>query len=215
MKEKSLLMGNLFPKNKKSYISTAMTNISKSHLRSLLQQTRDYHKQTEDLKDLEKGFLTNLLTANIVPRDAVIGSYWPVRSEADVRPILTHYYEQRHICALPVVQESQKPLVFRKWSPGNLLVSGTYNILTPDDTAQLITPTILFVPVLGFDRQGHRLGHGEGYYDRTLEYLRMTHTLTAIGIAFDWQEVETIPHEPHDQTLDYVVTPTRILEVRL
>ena len=157
--------------------------------------------------------MDNLKSAAIVPPDTIIGSYWPVKSEADVRPLLTYFYDHGHVCALPSVEAAKKPLIFRQWCPGNLLVSGIYNILRPDETAPLATPTVLFVPVLGFDLQGHRIGYGEGYYDRTLEELRKNSHIIAIGIAFDCQEVSSIPYQAHDQKLDYIITPTRVIEI--
>lgn len=191
-----------------------MVDILKPQLRTELQQRRDHYKRTHDLRACGQILLHNLISAQIVPPQAVIGSYWPIKSEADACPLLTYYYEQGHICALPVVQAAKKPLLFREWRPGNLLVSGIYNILTPDETAPLVTPTVLFVPVLGFDSHGHRLGHGEGYYDRTLEILRAQHPIIAIGIAFDCQEVDAIPHQDHDQPMNYIITPTRVIEIK-
>lgn len=191
-----------------------MTIISKSQLRTELHQLRDNHKKTHDLKACGQILLNNLISAQIIPPKAIIGSYWPVKSEADACPLLTYYYEQGHVCALPIVQAANKPLLFREWRPGNLLVSGIYNILTPDETAPLVTPTVLFVPVLGFDKNGHRLGHGEGYYDRTLEVLRAQHPLMAIGIAYDCQEVDMIPYQNHDQLMNYIITPTRVIEIK-
>ncbi len=195
-------------------MNTSMTDISKSQLRTELHQRRDTYKKTNDLKACGQALLNNLISAGIIPPEAIIGSYWPVKSEADACPLLTYYYEQGHVCALPVVQAPKKPLLFREWRPGNLLVSGIYNILTPDETAQLVTPTILFVPILGFDNHGHRLGHGEGYYDRTLESLRNQHPIIAIGIAFDCQEVDVIPSHDYDQPMDYIITPTRVIEIK-
>ena len=191
-----------------------MTDISKSQLRTELHQLRDNYKKNHDLKTCGQALLDKIISAQIIPPKAVIGSYWPVKSEADACALLTYYYEQGHVCALPVVQAAKKPLLFREWRPGNLLVSGIYNILTPDETAPLVTPTVLFVPILGFDNRGHRLGHGEGYYDRTLESLRAQHPIIAIGIAFDCQEVDIIPHHAYDQPMNYIITPTRIIEIK-
>ena len=170
--------------------------------------------KTHDVKSSGQAILDNLLSVAIIPSEAIIGSYWPVKSEVDVRPLLAYFYDHSHICALPVVQASKKPLLFRQWRPGNLLVSGLYNILTPDDTAPLVTPMVLFVPALGFDREGHRLGYGEGYYDRTLEKLRECHHIMAIGVAFDCQEVDSIPLHAHDQPMNYIITPTQVIEIK-
>jgi 5-formyltetrahydrofolate cyclo-ligase len=186
----------------------------KEQLRLELQQKRDDYMKSRELKGIGKAILDKLIATAIIPSDAVIGSYWPVKSEVDVRPLLSHFYKRGHKCGLPIVQAQNKPLVFREWSPGELLVSGLYNILTPDDNAPLVNPTVLFIPVLGFDRQGHRLGHGEGYYDRTLETLRADHPIIAIGIAYDCQEVDSIPYEHFDQRLNYIITPTQIIEIK-
>lgn len=191
-----------------------MTPLSKHQLRIDLRQRRDDYHKTHDVKASGQAILDNLISAAIVPSTAIIGSYWPVKSEVDVRPLLSHFCDRGHVCALPVVETLKKPLLFRKWYPGNLLISGSYNILTPDETALPAIPTILLVPILGFDRYGHRLGHGEGYYDRTLESLRSHHSIIAIGIAFDCQEVDVIPRLDHDQPMNYIITPTRVIEIK-
>lgn len=194
-------------------MNTSMTDTSKLQLRTELLQRRDHYTKSNDLKSTGQLLLNKVLSAEIIPTGAIVASYWPVKSEADVRPLLTYFYEHGHVCALPVVQASKQPLVFREWRPGNLLVSGLYNILTPDEGAKVVTPTVLFVPILGFDTKGHRLGHGEGYYDRTLESLRINNNLIAIGIAYDCQEVEAIPCHEHDEAMNYIITPTRVIEI--
>lgn len=191
-----------------------MTDTSKTQLRLELHQRRDEYSKGHDLKTTGQALLKNLVSASIIPHGAIIGSYWPIKSEADARPILTYFHEKNHICALPVVEAINRPLLFREWEPGNLLVSGLYNILTPDEGAKIVTPTVLLVPILGFDAHGHRLGHGEGYYDRTLEKLRAKNHVIAIGIAFDCQEVDAIPFHEHDEPMNYIVTPTRVIEIK-
>jgi 5-formyltetrahydrofolate cyclo-ligase len=195
-------------------MNISMTPLSKHQLRIDLHQWRDDYHKTHDVKASGQAIADNLLAAAIIPPSAVIGSYWPIKSEVDVRSLLSHFCDEGHVCALPVVQNLKKPLLFREWCPGNLLVSGTYNILTPDETAPLAIPSVLLVPILGFDQYGHRLGHGEGYYDRTLESLRSHHSIMAIGIAFDCQEVDVIPILAHDQPMDYIITPTRVIEIK-
>jgi 5-formyltetrahydrofolate cyclo-ligase len=62
------------------------------------------------------------------------------------------------------------------------------------------------VPLLAFDRAGHRLGYGAGHFDRTLELLRAERPVLAVGLAYAAQEVDRIPRQPHDQTLDAICT---------
>jgi 5-formyltetrahydrofolate cyclo-ligase len=66
---------------------------------------------------------------------------------------------------------------------------------------------LLLVPLLGFDRHGHRLGHGKCYHDPTLRALREGGAAPlAIGLAFALMEVGEVPVAPADQPLDAVVT---------
>ena len=74
-----------------------------------------------------------------------------------------------------------------------------------------MTPAFLFVPLAVFDADCHRIGYGAGHYDRTIATLRKAGAVVAAGLAYDRQEVETVPHEAHDQRLDYVLTEVRTL----
>ena len=85
-----------------------------------------------------------------------------------------------------------------------------YGILEP---AKIIPPDMAFdavlVPGVVFSRTGHRIGFGKGYYDRFL------HTVSGsplkIGLCYDWQLLDDIPHEPHDVTMDWIMTEERTL----
>lgn len=141
-----------------------------------------------------------------VPSLAVIGGYWPMRSEMDVVPLLTALQKKGHRIVLPVV-EGDAPLTFRPWKPGVAMESGPGGTLHPTATAGSATPTVLLVPLLAFDSVGQRLGNGGGHYDRTIAQLREGGgTPLVIGLAFSSQRVEKLPAEPHDQKLDWVVT---------
>lgn len=140
------------------------------------------------------------------PRGAAVSGYWPMDGEMDPRPMLAELAAQGHAICLPVVQGRGKPLLFRAWQAGDALVPGALGIPAPLPTASAMTPRLLLVPLLAFDREGFRLGHGAGYYDMTLAGLRAAGPVMAIGIAYAGQEVARVPREPHDQPLDGVVT---------
>ena len=110
------------------------------------------------------------------------------------------------ITALPVVIAKNTPLVFREWAPGDALVLGRWNIKVPPEEAPEVLPDVLLVPLLAFDREGFRLGYGGGFYDRTLEKLRTLKKVTAIGIAYAGQEMDTVPRDSFDQRLDWIMT---------
>jgi 5-formyltetrahydrofolate cyclo-ligase len=141
----------------------------------------------------------------------VIAGYLPVKGEISVTGALVSLAASRHVIVLPRVIPKQKELLFHRWSEGDELTSDIYGIPTPREGQDEITPDILIVPLLAFDRGGHRLGYGAGYYDITLAVLRRRKSVTAIGAAFALQEEAGLPKEPHDEPLDIIVTENEII----
>ena len=90
------------------------------------------------------------------------------------------------------------------------LVWGDFGIRIPPDTAPEVTPKLLLVPLLAYDKKGYRLGSGGGFYDRYLA----ENKVTTVGLAFSAQEVsafsaqkiEELPVAKHDMRLDWVIT---------
>ena len=102
-----------------------------------------------------------------------------------------------------------QPLAFRQWQSGDALVKRKWGILEPIDSRPAnLTPDVLLLPLLAFDSAGWRLGYGGGFYDRTLAKLRSRRPVLAIGLAFDQQEVDAVPHSAYDERLDMILTPT-------
>ncbi len=139
-------------------------------------------------------------------KGAIVGGYWPVGDEIDPRVLLAALDRAGCKCALPVAAATTEALIFRTWRPGYPLESGAYGIPVPAVPAAALKPSLLLVPLLAFDRSGHRLGHGGGYYDRTLRSLRGQGRLTAVGLAYATQEVPIVPRAADDEALDWVVT---------
>ncbi len=148
-------------------------------------------------------------------RDKIIAGYSPIRSELDPVPLMLRLAEIHGVrLALPVIVARNAPLLFRQWSPADDLVAGSMGILEPPPEAPTLLPDIVLVPLAAFDRAGHRIGYGAGHYDRTFAQLRASKPFTAIGLAFDVQEIEAVPMQPHDVALDYVLTETRVIDFR-
>jgi 5-formyltetrahydrofolate cyclo-ligase len=135
-----------------------------------------------------------------------VSLYWPMREELDVRPLLNTLNDLGATTALPTISARHQPLVFRRFAPGDALMSGVFGTHEPESTAPSVTPDIVIAPLLGFDRSGFRLGYGGGYYDRTLAALRRTGAVQAIGVAYHEQEFAAIPHDAADSRLDLIVT---------
>jgi len=135
-----------------------------------------------------------------------VSGYWPIRDEIDVRPLLAALRDRGWTVALPGVMGQDVPLEFRVWRDDDRLVRAGFGIMEPGPDAALQDPDVALVPLLAFDRRGHRIGYGKGHYDRTLSMLRLRRPVLAVGIGFSAQEVPRVPVEPHDQSLDAVLT---------
>jgi 5-formyltetrahydrofolate cyclo-ligase len=140
--------------------------------------------------------------------EAVVSGFMAIGAEIDASPLLERLHGEGYPLALPVIRPKGQPLSFRSWAPGEPLTTRMWGIREPLAEAPEIEPDILLVPLLAFDAQGHRLGYGAGYYDHTLKRLRAMKPLLAIGLAYDEQEVASVPHQDWDQRLDWMLTPS-------
>jgi len=144
----------------------------------------------------------------------IVSGFMPLKSEINPLPLMRKLAGQGARLALPVVAGRGKPLVMREWVFGEPLVAGVWGIREPKPEAAVVDPDILLVPLLAFDRAGHRIGYGAGYYDLTLAQLRARKPVIAAGLAFAAQEVATIPATPRDARLDLVLTEREVLDLR-
>jgi 5-formyltetrahydrofolate cyclo-ligase len=144
----------------------------------------------------------------LAPRTAVAG-FWPMPGEIDIRPLLIALHARGHEILLPQTPPRGERLIFRRWHPGAAMLAERFGTLRPDGPEG--RPAVLFVPLLAFDRTGHRLGYGGGYYDRTLAALPGAR---AIGCAFAAQELPAVPAGVHDMRLDAVATERGILRFK-
>jgi len=147
--------------------------------------------------------IAQFAAALALAQGAVVAGYDPIRDEADPRALMSELAALGHALALPCVVASRTALVFRVWKMGDALAPNAYGIAEPLPTARAVVPDVVLVPLLAFDDEGHRLGYGGGYYDRTFDSLPQARR---IGIAYAGQEVENVPREPHDHRLDMIVT---------
>lgn len=149
--------------------------------------------------------LSRLEDVGIRSGSAVAG-YWPIATEIDDRPLLARLHEHGCVCALPVVVAKGAPLAFRRWAPLDEVEPGDHGTWQPLAFAEEVTPALVIVPLLAFDKAGWRLGQGVGYYDRTLARLRADGRVVAVGMAYAAQRFRAVPHGPLDQPLDWLLT---------
>ena len=128
---------------------------------------------------------------------------WPIRAEYDARHLAKTLRERGSLTALPVVVAPRQPLVFREWHPGVVLGSGPLGIPYPVGS-ELVVPTAMLLPMLGWDEAGYRLGYGGGFFDRTLASLPNKPVI--IGVSYELARMPTIHPQTWDIPMDWVVT---------
>jgi 5-formyltetrahydrofolate cyclo-ligase len=144
----------------------------------------------------------------------VVAGFMPMKSEINPLPLMRKLAAAGAGLALPAVAGRGKPLIMRAWGFGEALAAGVWGIREPEPSAPVVAPDILIVPLLAFDRAGHRIGYGAGYYDLTIAALRARQPVVAIGLAFAAQEIAAVPATPHDAPLDLVLTEREVIDLR-
>ena len=137
-----------------------------------------------------------------------------MRSEINPVPLMRKLADAGATLALPAIAGRGKPLIMRAWTFGEPLASGQWGIREPVPEAPEVAPDVLIVPLAAFDRGGHRIGYGAGYYDMTINALRAKKKVTAIGIAFAAQEIPQVPATQRDARLDLVLTERETIDFR-
>jgi 5-formyltetrahydrofolate cyclo-ligase len=144
----------------------------------------------------------------------VVSGFSPMKSEINPVPLMRKLVDAGALLALPVISGRGKPLIMRAWNFGDPLHSGQWGIREPGPDAPEVSPDIVIVPLTAFDRAGHRIGYGAGYYDMTVKGLRARKAVTAIGIAFAVQEIPAVPATERDARLDLVLTEHEVIDFR-
>jgi 5-formyltetrahydrofolate cyclo-ligase len=144
----------------------------------------------------------------------IVSGYMPIKSEINPVPLMRRYAEAGARLALPAIVGRGRALSLRAWSVGDRLVSGQWSIREPDANAPELEPDVMIVPLAAFDRRGFRIGYGAGYYDRTINSLRASKPIIAIGLAYAAQEIDEVPALPHDARLDLVLTEREVIDCR-
>lgn len=127
----------------------------------------------------------------------------------DTSPIIQAIWRAKKKCYLPVLTEGRS-LYFVRYDENDTLQPNQFSILEPENTSRKIAPEqleLVILPLVAFDLQGHRLGTGGGYYDRTFAFMHANHKKPKLlGLAYSKQQADCIPFDPWDITLAGVVT---------
>jgi len=143
----------------------------------------------------------------------VVGLYAPVHKEVDTSKVLTALLASSRAALYPCVNGDV--LEFRRVVSPDRMRTGPFGILEPDSSCEIIDPDradLIVVPGIAFDVTGKRIGYGRGYYDRALHHLEGSGKL--VGFCYECQLVEAIAGEPHDVTMDLLITEKRVIRPR-
>ncbi|HKR77180.1 MAG TPA: 5-formyltetrahydrofolate cyclo-ligase [Rhodanobacter sp.] len=149
--------------------------------------------------------------------DVRVAGYWATGGELPLNLVIPPLFARGQRFLLPILAKG-KQLHFAPWREGDAIQPNRYGIPEPVAPREWFAPfqlDLVLVPLLAFDRRGHRLGHGGGYYDRSFAFLmeqsRPTEPLL-VGVAYAFQEVESLDAEPWDVPLDYVATDRELID---
>tara|TARA_Y100000590_G_C15136751_1_gene794601 strand:+ start:65 stop:613 length:549 start_codon:yes stop_codon:yes gene_type:complete len=182
--------------------------VLKAKIRKKILKIREIkHKERASIK-FEKIF--NLIKNISNLKKKVIGGYYPINYEIDDLKILRQFEKKKIKVALPLIKKKFK-MKFIQCSLDDTFNINRYGIPEPCE-GKVVYPDILLIPLVAFDKKLNRLGYGAGFYDRVIKLLKNKKNIITIGLAFDFQEVYSIPVSAYDQKLDFVVTNKKILK---
>jgi 5-formyltetrahydrofolate cyclo-ligase len=187
-------------------------NSEKNQIRQMAKKFRDRLNASVDASDLVAEQFNLFIS---VPSQSIVSAYYPIGSELDPSLIVESLWSNNVKTCLPIVQPEERALKFVVWQKDTQLTQGKFGIFEPEDKSEFVEPDILIIPLLAFDQRGHRMGYGQGHYDATISALKHKKKIVTIGLAYAEQAVLLpLPTEPHDERLDFVVTPHHVFDFR-
>ncbi len=170
--------------------------MQKSFLRTQILAKRNVVHTTE----VREAILNHLRDFVRKHAGASIGLYWPIRGEIEFLFDFMQSVPGGVTLSLPCVEDGA--MQYRFFSQTVSVAKDETGVMAPKDTT-IIEPQYLFVPCIAMDKDGYRLGYGQGWFDR---YLAAYPEVKAIGVVASEFLFEALPREVHDQKLDGILT---------
>lgn len=188
------------------YVRARVGFVEKRQLRSALLQRLRTQKEEERRRKSE-AIWRKLFRLAVFRRAKTVLCYVSLPYEVQTRQLIEQMLEAGKRVVVPRVRK--RTLVLSELiNPDEDLAPGSFGVWEPRPSAlrpvSVETLDLVVVPGLAFDRQGQRLGHGQGYFDRLLA--RLPKTTPAIGVCFDFQLLDRLPADPHDQAVQAVLS---------
>ena len=188
-----LEIGKLFPSQKLLR--------EKNQMRELLTQKRRLLTK-EQILEQSAVIISQLEQLPCFQSAKTVLLYYPMHNEVNLLPLIKKYKKEKTFL-FPVVQ--RKLMTACPYEGNAKMHRGKYNIPEPTTPPYRGEIDLILVPGVAFDLQGNRLGRGGGYYDRFIK--SQPHTTTLVGVAYDFQLVDKVPANRHDQKMHHVITP--------
>ena len=182
----------------------------KKNLRKILTEKRNLIKKNTNLDFNIDAFnqLTEQIKFNAVD---CIGSFMSIRSEISTKQLNKTILEMKKKLAFPTIEKNLETLTFKTTNSLKSFKMGKFNIPEPTNNNNEIIPQLFFVPCLGFDLEGFRIGYGGGFYDKTFSKLKQLNLVFyTVGFAYDDQKQNKLPVEKFYYKLDFVITEKQL-----
>ena len=182
----------------------------KKDLRKILIKKREKIKKNADVEFNYKVF-DKLREFIDFKKIQDVASFVSIRSEISTDQLNNKIMELGKNLSFPVIGKNSDQLNFKTVDEKNSFKLGKFNIPEPINDNKDVIPQLFFVPCLGFDLNGFRLGYGGGFYDRTFaKFNKLNLKFYSVGFAFDDQKQNKLPREVFDYKLDFVLTEKQL-----
>tara|TARA_Y100000591_G_C21639440_1_gene597041 strand:+ start:195 stop:731 length:537 start_codon:yes stop_codon:yes gene_type:complete len=135
----------------------------------------------------------------------IIGGYIPINYEYDCLSLLKFLETKNFKVCLPVIRKNYK-MNFYNYTFKDPLKINSLGIQEPVKTLNKAIPDLIFVPLVGYDKDLNRLGYGGGFYDRYIDKNSKLKKIIKIGLAFSFQKIKKVPINKFDKKLDIIIT---------
>ncbi|MBD3328785.1 5-formyltetrahydrofolate cyclo-ligase [Candidatus Peregrinibacteria bacterium] len=160
-----------------------------------------------DKKPKDESIINKISADPLFQQAKEILSYMPIHGEVDLVPLIDKFPDKDFI--LPRVDMGTNDLKLYKINDLDDVEKGSFDVMEPRTDLEQIPPEkidLVFVPAVAYDKKGHRIGYGGGFYDKILKKIRAR----KIGVAYEFQIIDEAPVEEHDVPVDEVITESNI-----